>query len=135
MLSDSSHLDSSSETGSSANAASNSSHSNTSINNYTDNNVMMQSDVLMVLKFQSNSPIYYVAANTHYALEYPSIVTVTQSQLFGINRWRQDEIEQARQIQANNSTRVKIPEFPIEEDVEIKHKSTRHKRMIPELLA
>lgn len=101
---------------------------------------IMQSEVLMVLKFQSNSPVCYVAANTHYALDNPSIVTVTQNQLFGINKWRQDEIEQARQEQnsADANTRNRrgnrIPEFPIEEDPMIKLKTTTNKRMIPELL-
>ncbi|XP_062872343.1 neurobeachin isoform X2 [Trichomycterus rosablanca] len=47
----------------------------------------MQQDVIMVLKFPSNSPVTHVAANTLPHLAMPAIVTVTCSRLFAVNRW------------------------------------------------
>ncbi len=47
----------------------------------------MQQDVIMVLKFPSNSPVTHVAANTLPHLTLPAIVTITCSRLFAVNRW------------------------------------------------
>lgn len=47
----------------------------------------MQQDVIMVLKFPSNSPVTHVAANTLPHLSIPAAVTVTCSRLFAVNRW------------------------------------------------
>lgn len=47
----------------------------------------MQQDVIMVLKFPSNSPVTHVAANTLPHLTMPAVVTVTCSRLFAVNRW------------------------------------------------
>lgn len=47
----------------------------------------MQQDVIMVLKFPSNSPVTHVAANTLPHLAMPAVVTVTCSRLFAVNRW------------------------------------------------
>ncbi|XP_077926584.1 neurobeachin isoform X1 [Halichoerus grypus] len=47
----------------------------------------MQQDVIMVLKFPSNSPVTHVAANTLPHLTIPAVVTVTCSRLFAVNRW------------------------------------------------
>lgn len=47
----------------------------------------MQQDVIMVLKFPSNSPVTHVAANTLPHLTTPAVVTVTCSRLFAVNRW------------------------------------------------
>ncbi|XP_076833149.1 neurobeachin-like isoform X3 [Brachyhypopomus gauderio] len=47
----------------------------------------MQQDVIMVLKFPSNSPVTHVAANTLPHLATPAVVTVTCSRLFAVNRW------------------------------------------------
>uniref|UniRef100_A0A3B3R841 Neurobeachin n=1 Tax=Paramormyrops kingsleyae TaxID=1676925 RepID=A0A3B3R841_9TELE len=47
----------------------------------------MQQDVIMVLKFPSNSPVTHVAANTLPHLAIPAVVTVTCSRLFAVNRW------------------------------------------------
>ncbi|OCT96018.1 hypothetical protein XELAEV_18013708mg [Xenopus laevis] len=47
----------------------------------------MQQDVIMVLKFPSNSPVTHVAANTLPHLTIPAAVTVTCSRLFAVNRW------------------------------------------------
>ncbi|KAI9547938.1 hypothetical protein NQZ68_012955 [Dissostichus eleginoides] len=47
----------------------------------------MQQDVIMVLKFPSNSPVTHVAANTLPHLTIPAVVTVTCSRVFAVNRW------------------------------------------------
>ncbi|XP_077467132.1 neurobeachin-like isoform X2 [Stigmatopora argus] len=47
----------------------------------------LQRDVIMVLKFPSNSPVTHVAANTLPHLAVPAVVTVTCSRLFAVNRW------------------------------------------------
>ncbi|KAM9318508.1 neurobeachin isoform 2-T2 [Pholidichthys leucotaenia] len=47
----------------------------------------VQQDVIMVLKFPSNSPVTHVAANTLPHLTVPAVVTVTCSRLFAVNRW------------------------------------------------
>uniref|UniRef100_A0A3Q2DBV8 Neurobeachin n=1 Tax=Cyprinodon variegatus TaxID=28743 RepID=A0A3Q2DBV8_CYPVA len=47
----------------------------------------MQQDVIMVLKFPSNSPVTHVAANTQPGLASPAIITVTASRLFSVNKW------------------------------------------------
>lgn len=47
----------------------------------------MQQDVIMVLKFPSNSPVTHVAANTQTGLTSPAIITVTANRLFAVNKW------------------------------------------------
>lgn len=47
----------------------------------------MQQDVIMVLKFPSNSPVTHVAANTQLGLTSPAIITVTANRLFAVNKW------------------------------------------------
>lgn len=47
----------------------------------------MQQDVIMVLKFPSNSPVTHVAANTQPGLTSPAIITVTANRLFAVNKW------------------------------------------------
>ncbi|KAK7929458.1 hypothetical protein WMY93_005853 [Mugilogobius chulae] len=47
----------------------------------------MQQDVIMVLKFPSNSPVTHVAANTQSGLTTSAIITVTASRLFAVNKW------------------------------------------------
>ncbi|CAB1327255.1 unnamed protein product, partial [Coregonus sp. 'balchen'] len=47
----------------------------------------MQQDVIMVLKFPSNSPVAHVAANTQPGLAAPAIITVTANRLFAVNKW------------------------------------------------
>lgn len=47
----------------------------------------MQQDVIMVLKFPSNSPVTHVAANTQSGLTAPAIITVTANRLFAVNKW------------------------------------------------
>lgn len=47
----------------------------------------MQQDVIMVLKFPSNSPVTHIAANTQAGLTSPAIITVTANRLFAVNKW------------------------------------------------
>lgn len=44
-------------------------------------------DVCMVMKFMSNSPVCHISANTYPQLPQPSVVTVTTSQNFAVNKW------------------------------------------------
>uniref|UniRef100_A0ACB8E802 Uncharacterized protein n=1 Tax=Sphaerodactylus townsendi TaxID=933632 RepID=A0ACB8E802_9SAUR len=46
-----------------------------------------QQDVIMVLKFPSNSPVTHVAANTQPGLSNPAVITVTANRLFSVNKW------------------------------------------------
>ncbi|XP_023579424.1 lipopolysaccharide-responsive and beige-like anchor protein isoform X3 [Octodon degus] len=46
-----------------------------------------QQDVIMVLKFPSNSPVTHVAANTQPGLAAPAVITVTANRLFAVNKW------------------------------------------------
>ncbi|CAM9528017.1 unnamed protein product [Lampetra planeri] len=46
-----------------------------------------QQEVIMVLKFPSNSPVTHVAANTGPMQSPPAILTITCSRLFAINKW------------------------------------------------
>ena len=46
-----------------------------------------QQDVIMVLKFPSNSPVTHVAANTQPGLTTPAVITVTANRLFAVNKW------------------------------------------------
>lgn len=47
----------------------------------------MQQDVIMVLKFPSNSPVVYTSAHTQTGLASPAVVTVTANRIFSINKW------------------------------------------------
>uniref|UniRef100_A0A8C2JCP4 Neurobeachin n=1 Tax=Cyprinus carpio TaxID=7962 RepID=A0A8C2JCP4_CYPCA len=47
----------------------------------------MQQDVIMVLKFPSNSPVTHVAANTQSGLTNQAVITVTANRLFAVNKW------------------------------------------------
>ncbi|KAK3531167.1 hypothetical protein QTP70_013271 [Hemibagrus guttatus] len=90
----------------------------------------MQQDVIMVLKFPSNSPVTHVAANTLPHLAMPAIVTVTCSRLFAVNRWHNTvglrgapgySLEQAHHL-------------PIEMDSVIANNTGTNKRQITDLV-
>ncbi|XP_069046266.1 neurobeachin isoform X11 [Lepisosteus oculatus] len=90
----------------------------------------MQQDVIMVLKFPSNSPVTHVAANTLPHLAVPAVVTVTCSRLFAVNRWHNTvglrgapgySLEQAHHL-------------PIEMDPLIANNSGMNKRQITDLV-
>uniref|UniRef100_A0A672MZD6 Neurobeachin n=1 Tax=Sinocyclocheilus grahami TaxID=75366 RepID=A0A672MZD6_SINGR len=80
----------------------------------------MQQDVIMVLKFPSNSPVTHVAANTLPHLSIPAAVTVTCSRLFAVNRWH-NTVEQSHHL-------------PIEMDSLIANNSGISKRQITDLV-
>ncbi|TNN87418.1 Neurobeachin [Liparis tanakae] len=90
----------------------------------------MQQDVIMVLKFPSNSPVTHISANTLPHLTVPAVVTVTCSRVFAVNRWHNTvglrgapgySIEQAHQL-------------PIEMDSLIANSSGSNKRQITDLV-
>uniref|UniRef100_A0A4W3K3E6 Neurobeachin n=1 Tax=Callorhinchus milii TaxID=7868 RepID=A0A4W3K3E6_CALMI len=86
----------------------------------------MQQDVIMVLKFPSNSPVTHVAANTLPHLSTPAVVTVTCSRLFAVNRWHNTvapgySLEQAHHL-------------PIEMDPLIANNAGVNKRQITDLV-
>ncbi|XP_029458549.1 neurobeachin isoform X2 [Rhinatrema bivittatum] len=90
----------------------------------------MQQDVIMVLKFPSNSPVTHVAANTLPHLTIPAVVTVTCSRLFAVNRWHNTvglrgapgySLDQAHHL-------------PIEMDPLIANNSGMNKRQITDLV-
>ncbi|XP_029027951.1 neurobeachin-like isoform X3 [Betta splendens] len=90
----------------------------------------MQQDVIMVLKFPSNSPVTHVAANTLPHLTIPAVVTVTCSRLFAVNRWHNTvglrgapgySLEQAHHL-------------PIEMDALVANNNGSNKRQITDLV-
>uniref|UniRef100_A0A8C7YN35 Neurobeachin a n=1 Tax=Oryzias sinensis TaxID=183150 RepID=A0A8C7YN35_9TELE len=87
----------------------------------------MQQDVIMVLKFPSNSPVTHVAANTLPHLSIPAAVTVTCSRLFAVNRWHNTVGEHSGHVgQAHH--------LPIEMDPLIANNSGVNKRQITDLV-
>ncbi|XP_015806867.2 neurobeachin isoform X3 [Nothobranchius furzeri] len=90
----------------------------------------MQQDVIMVLKFPSNSPVTHVAANTLPHLTVPAVVTVTCNRLFAVNRWHNTvglrgapgySLEQAHHL-------------PIEMDSLVANNTGSNKRQITDLV-
>uniref|UniRef100_A0A8C9ZK33 Neurobeachin n=1 Tax=Sander lucioperca TaxID=283035 RepID=A0A8C9ZK33_SANLU len=90
----------------------------------------MQQDVIMVLKFPSNSPVTHVAANTLPHLTIPAVVTVTCSRVFAVNRWHNTvglrgapgySLEQAHHL-------------PIEMDSLVANNTGSNKRQITDLV-
>uniref|UniRef100_A0A6Q2XWY8 LPS-responsive vesicle trafficking, beach and anchor containing n=1 Tax=Esox lucius TaxID=8010 RepID=A0A6Q2XWY8_ESOLU len=82
----------------------------------------MQQDVIMVLKFPSNSPVAHVAANTQPGLAAPAIITVTANRLFAVNKWHGLAV-QDQQYQ-----------LPVEIDPLIANNVGMHRRQITDLL-
>ncbi|XP_063762464.1 neurobeachin [Eleginops maclovinus] len=90
----------------------------------------LQQDVIMVLKFPSNSPVTHVAANTLPHLSIPAVVTVTCSRVFAVNRWHNTvglrgapgySLEQAHHL-------------PIEMDSLVANNTGSNKRQITDLV-
>ncbi|XP_067355901.1 lipopolysaccharide-responsive and beige-like anchor protein isoform X4 [Channa argus] len=88
----------------------------------------MQQDVIMVLKFPSNSPVTHVAANTQPGLTSPAIITVTANRLFAVNKWHG--------LTGHQSSTVQDQEYqlPVEIDPLIASNVGSHRRQIPDLL-
>ncbi|XP_070683964.1 lipopolysaccharide-responsive and beige-like anchor protein [Pempheris klunzingeri] len=88
----------------------------------------MQQDVIMVLKFPSNSPVTHVAANTQPGLTLPSIITVTANRLFAVNKWHGLTGHQSSTVQDQQY------QLPVEIDPLIANNVGSHRRQISDLL-
>ncbi|MGH0135841.1 UNVERIFIED_CONTAM: hypothetical protein FKN15_037878 [Acipenser sinensis] len=87
----------------------------------------MQQDVIMVLKFPSNSPVAHVAANTQPGLAAPAIITVTANRLFAVNKWHGLSGHQG-------SVQDQPYQLPVEIDPLIASNVGTHRRQITDLL-
>ncbi|XP_026215325.1 lipopolysaccharide-responsive and beige-like anchor protein isoform X3 [Anabas testudineus] len=88
----------------------------------------MQQDVIMVLKFPSNSPVTHVAANTQSGLTSPAIITVTANRLFAVNKWHGLTGHQSSTVQDQQY------QLPVEIDPLIASNMGTHRRQISDLL-
>ncbi|KAM9314187.1 lipopolysaccharide-responsive and beige-like anchor protein isoform 2-T2 [Pholidichthys leucotaenia] len=88
----------------------------------------MQQDVIMVLKFPSNSPVTHVAANTQPGLTSPAIITITASRLFTVNKWHGLTGHQSSTVQDQQY------QLPVEIDPLIASNVGTHRRQISDLL-
>ncbi|XP_034146941.1 lipopolysaccharide-responsive and beige-like anchor protein isoform X3 [Esox lucius] len=89
----------------------------------------MQQDVIMVLKFPSNSPVAHVAANTQPGLAAPAIITVTANRLFAVNKWHG-----LAGHQGSSSVQDQQYQLPVEIDPLIANNVGMHRRQITDLL-
>ncbi|XP_056121045.1 lipopolysaccharide-responsive and beige-like anchor protein isoform X2 [Rhinichthys klamathensis goyatoka] len=88
----------------------------------------MQQDVIMVLKFPSNSPVTHVAANTQSGLTNPAVITVTANRLFAVNKWHGLTGHQSSSVQDQQY------QLPVEIDPLIANNVGTHRRQISDLL-
>uniref|UniRef100_A0A8C2XQC8 Neurobeachin n=1 Tax=Cyclopterus lumpus TaxID=8103 RepID=A0A8C2XQC8_CYCLU len=88
----------------------------------------MQQDVIMVLKFPSNSPVTHVAANTQPGLTSPAIITVTANRIFAVNKWHGLTGHQSSTVQDQQY------QLPVEIDPLIANNVGGHRRQISDLL-
>uniref|UniRef100_A0A672LUD1 LPS responsive beige-like anchor protein n=1 Tax=Sinocyclocheilus grahami TaxID=75366 RepID=A0A672LUD1_SINGR len=88
----------------------------------------MQQDVIMVLKFPSNSPVTHVAANTQSGLTNPAVITVTANRLFAVNKWHGLTGHQSASVQDQQY------QLPVEIDPLIASNVGIHRRQISDLL-
>ncbi|CAG5928630.1 unnamed protein product [Menidia menidia] len=86
----------------------------------------MQQDVIMVLKFPSNSPVTHIAANTQPGLTSPGIITVTANRLFAVNKWHG--------LTGQQSSAEQQYQLPVEIDPLIASNVGTHRRQISDLL-
>ncbi|KAM6940702.1 lipopolysaccharide-responsive and beige-like anchor protein [Xenentodon cancila] len=86
----------------------------------------MQQDVIMVLKFPSNSPVTHVAANTQPGLASAAIITVTANRLFAVNKWHG--------LTGHQSSAEQQYQLPVEIDPLIASNMATHRRQISDLL-
>lgn len=86
-----------------------------------------QQDVIMVLKFPSNSPVTHVAANTQPGLAAPAVITVTANRLFAINKWHNLPAHQG-------AVQDQPYQLPVEIDPLIASNTGMHRRQITDLL-
>ncbi|XP_063080462.1 lipopolysaccharide-responsive and beige-like anchor protein isoform X2 [Cavia porcellus] len=86
-----------------------------------------QQDVIMVLKFPSNSPVTHVAANTQPGLAAPAVITVTANRLFAVNKWHNLPAHQG-------AVQDQPYQLPVEIDPLIASNTGMHRRQIMDLL-
>ncbi|KAM3937835.1 lipopolysaccharide-responsive and beige-like anchor protein isoform 1-T1 [Leptodactylus fuscus] len=86
-----------------------------------------QHDVIMVLKFPSNSPVTHVAANTQPGLTSPAVITVTANRLFAVNKWHSLPAHQG-------AVQDQPYQLPVEIDPLIANNTGMHRRQISDLL-
>ncbi|XP_064441222.1 lipopolysaccharide-responsive and beige-like anchor protein isoform X3 [Mirounga angustirostris] len=86
-----------------------------------------QQDVIMVLKFPSNSPVTHVAANTQPGLATPAVITVTANRLFAVNKWHSLPAHQG-------AVQDQPYQLPVEIDPLIASNTGMHRRQITDLL-
>ncbi|KAM8939045.1 lipopolysaccharide-responsive and beige-like anchor protein isoform 2-T2 [Pelodytes ibericus] len=86
-----------------------------------------QHDVIMVLKFPSNSPVTHVAANTQPGLASPAVITVTANRLFAVNKWHSLPAHQG-------AVQDQPYQLPVEIDPLIASNTGMHRRQISDLL-
>ncbi|KAF6095208.1 LPS responsive beige-like anchor protein [Phyllostomus discolor] len=86
-----------------------------------------QQDVIMVLKFPSNSPVTHVAANTQPGLAAPAVITVTANRLFAVNKWHSLPAHQG-------AVQDQPYQLPVEIDPLIASNTGMHRRQITDLL-
>ncbi|XP_074010765.1 lipopolysaccharide-responsive and beige-like anchor protein isoform X1 [Numenius arquata] len=86
-----------------------------------------QQDVIMVLKFPSNSPVTHVAANTQPGLATPAVITVTANRLFAVNKWHNLPAHQG-------AVQDQPYQLPVEIDPLVASNTGMHRRQITDLL-
>ncbi|KAM8765108.1 lipopolysaccharide-responsive and beige-like anchor protein isoform 2-T3 [Rhynchonycteris naso] len=86
-----------------------------------------QQDVIMVLKFPSNSPVTHVAANTQPGLVTPAVITVTANRLFAVNKWHSLPAHQG-------AVQDQPYQLPVEIDPLLASNTGMHRRQISDLL-
>ncbi|XP_030643537.1 lipopolysaccharide-responsive and beige-like anchor protein [Chanos chanos] len=90
----------------------------------------MQQDVIMVLKFPSNSPVTHVAANTQTGLANPAVITVTANRLFAVNKWH----GLTGEMHFGKWGLDQVYQLPVEIDPLIAGNVGMHRRQITDLL-
>ncbi|XP_077575855.1 lipopolysaccharide-responsive and beige-like anchor protein isoform X2 [Stigmatopora nigra] len=91
----------------------------------------MQQDVIMVLKFPSNSPVSHVAANTQPSLAAPAVITVTASRVFAVNKWHGLAGHSVSSMQQQTDQQYQLP---VEIDPLIASNVGSQRRQISDLL-
>ncbi|KAJ8028510.1 Neurobeachin [Holothuria leucospilota] len=89
----------------------------------------LQQEVLMVIKFLSNSPVIHVAANTSPMVPSPAVVTVACNQTFAVNKWNN---QTAGTPGSPGYSMEAVKNLLIEMDPLILSSSTLHRRQIVE---
>uniref|UniRef100_A0A8C9U6A5 LPS-responsive vesicle trafficking, beach and anchor containing n=1 Tax=Scleropages formosus TaxID=113540 RepID=A0A8C9U6A5_SCLFO len=87
-----------------------------------------QQDVLMVLKFPSNSPVVHVAASTQPGPSGAAVITVTASRLFAVNKWHGLAVHQGSSVPEQQY------QLPVEMDPLIASHTGTPRRQITDLL-